>query len=231
MSTCDAAFIPDERYTQAVSNIFDQKNIKPHNDINKTKIVHIVCDDQLLKFSKKFSSNCFIKRLLSKFLSEGLQSYFTPKFPKIILESIFIDIHLLSHTNFTICAMSSIICRLVNFLKNAVPPYNSTNRVVTLDRPDLSGKYYWLYFDIAPLTNFYVTVKRQEYSSLVIYGAFFLNYDKEYLYRFVGKKVKFGDGFSSYLYLMVYPSTQTSHYVLQKDMIELLGRSEYPAFA
>ena len=61
MSTGDAAFIPDERYTQAVSNIFDQKNIKLHNDINKTKIVHIVCDDQLLKFSKIFSSNCFIK--------------------------------------------------------------------------------------------------------------------------------------------------------------------------
>ena len=144
-----------------------------------------------------------------------MQSYFTPKFPKIIFESIFIDIHLFSHTNFTI---SSIICRLVNLLKNAVPPYNSTNRVVTLDRPDLSGKYYWLYFGIAPLANFYVTVKRQEYSSLVMYGAFFLNYDKEYLYRFVGKKVKFGDGFSPYLYLMVYPSTQTSHYILQKDM-------------
>ena len=119
----EAKFIPDERYIQAVSNIFDQKNIKTHIEINKTRIVYIASDDQLLNFSKKFSSNYFIKRLLSKFLSEGLQSYFTPKFLKIILES-------------------SNICRLVNLLKNAVPPYNSTNRVVTLHRPDRFGKYY-----------------------------------------------------------------------------------------
>ena len=130
--------------------------------------------------------------------------------------------------------MSSNICRLVNLLKNAVPPYNSTNKVVTLDRQDLFGKYYWSYFYIVPLTNFYVTVKSQENGSLVINGTtFFLNYNKGYLYRFTGKQVKVGDGFSSYLYLMmpVYQATQTSHYILQKDMIEWSGRPDYPAFA
>ena len=223
ITTGEAAFIPDERYIQTVSNIFDQKNITTHIEINKTRTVYIGSDDQLLNFSKKFPSNYFIKRLPSKFLSEGLQSYFTPKFPKIILESILIDIHLLTHTNFNKCTRSSNICRLVNLLKNAVPPYNFTNRVVTLDRPDFLGKYYWSYFYIVPLTNFYVTVKRQEKSSLVINGTtLFLNYNKGYLYRFAGKKVKVGDGFSSYLYLMVpvYQATQTSHYILQKDIIE-----------
>ena len=178
----EAKFIPNERYIQAVSNIFDQKNIKTHIEINKTRIVYIASDDQLLNFSKKFPSNYIIKRLLSKFLSEGLQSYFTPKFPKIILESLLIDIHLLTHTTFTIYTMSSNICRLVNLLKNSVPLYNSTNRVVTLHRPDRFGKYYWSYFYVVPLTNFYVTVKRQENSSLVINSTtFFSNYNKGYL--------------------------------------------------
>ena len=234
ITTGEAAFIPDERYIQAVSNIFDKKNIKTLNEINKTRIVYIASDDQLLNISKKFPSNYVIKRLPSKYLSGGLQSYFTPRFPRIILESILIDIHLLTHTNFTICTMSSNVCRLVNLLKNAVPPYNVTNRVVTLDRQELFGKYYWSYFYIVPLNNFYVTVKRQENSSLDINGTtFILNYNEGYLYRFAGKKVKVADGLSSYLYLMVpvYQATQTNHYILQEDMIEWPGRPEYPAFA
>ena len=92
--------------------------------------MYIASDDQLKNFAKKLPSNYFIKRLPS----EGLQSYFTPRFPCIILESILIDIHLLTHTCFTICTMSSNVCRVVNLLKNAVPPYNLVTLVVTLDR-------------------------------------------------------------------------------------------------
>ena len=234
ITTGEAAFIPDEMYIQAVSNIFHKKNIKTLNKINKTRIIYIASDDQLQNFSKKLPSNYFIKRLPSQYISEGLQSYFTPRFPRIVLESILIDIHLLTHTNFTICTMFSNVCRLVNLLKNAIPPYNLANRVVTLDRQDLFGKYYWSYFYIAPLKNLYVTVKRQENRSLVINGTtFFLNYNKGYLYRFEGKKVKIADGFFSYLYLMVpeYQETQTNHYILQEDMIEWPGKPEYPAFA
>ena len=234
ITTGEAAFIPDEMYIQAVSNIFHKKNIKTLNKINKTRIIYIASDDQLQNFSKKLPSNYFIKRLPSQYISEGLQSYFTPRFPRIVLESILIDIHLLTHTNFTICTMSSNVCRLVNLLKNAIPPYNLANRVVTLDRQDLFGKYYWSYFYIAPLKNLYVTVKRQENRSLVINGTtFFLNYNKGYLYRFEGKKVKIADGFFSYLYLMVpeYQETQANHYILQEDMIEWPGKPEYPAFA
>ena len=230
----EALFIPDERYIQTVTNIFDKKNIKNLNEINKTRIIYIASDDQLKNFAKKLPSNYFIKRLPSKYLSEGLQSYFTPKFPCIILESILIDIHLLTHTSFTICTMSSNVCRLVNLLKNTVPPYDSTHKVVTLDRQDLFGKFYWSYFYIAPFGNLYVTVKKQENRPLVVNGTtFFLNYNKGYLYRYAGKKIKVADGFFSYLYLMVpeYQATRTNHYILQEDMIEWPGRPEYPAFA
>ena len=133
-----------------------------------------------------------------------MQSYFTPRFPSIILKSMLIDIHSLTHTSSTVCTMSSNVCRLVNLLKNAVSPYNVRHKVVTLDRQDLFGKYPWSYFYIAPLNNLHVIVKRQENSFLVSDGTkFVLNCNKGYLYRFVGKEVKIADGFFSYLYLMV----------------------------
>ena len=77
--------------------------------------------------------NSIIENLPPRYLSEGIQSYFTLIVKSIIIESLLIDINLLAHTNFTTCTMSSNICRLIRLLKNAIPPYNTINNVVSLD--------------------------------------------------------------------------------------------------
>ena len=77
--------------------------------------------------------NSIIENLPPRYLSEGIQSYFTLIVKSIIIESLLIDINLLAHTNFAICTMSSNICRLIQLLKNAIPPYNTINNVVSLN--------------------------------------------------------------------------------------------------
>ena len=117
-------------------------------EINSIRTVYIASDDRLSNMREILPPNYVMKRLPQNYLSEGLQSYFAPKFPSIVLESIIIDINLLSHTNITICRMSSNICRLAYLLKNAIPPHNATNRVISLDWQDYFERYWWAGYDV-----------------------------------------------------------------------------------
>ena len=100
-----------------------------------------------------------MKRLPQNYLSEGLQSCFRPKFSSTGVESIIIEINLLSHTNITICTMSWNICRLAYLLRNAIPPYNETNRVISLDWQDYFEWCWWACYDVSE--DFYLTINKK----------------------------------------------------------------------
>ena len=169
--THEAEFIPNEKYIDAIQNLYE------HQNINNTKIIYIASDN--------------------------------PNFSSIILESILIDINLLSHTNFTICTMSSNICRLTHLLRNAIPPYNATNnRVISLD--------------IHSKVNIHLHVKGTN---------IFLNYEKGFLYQLAKprKSIPYGD---SHLNMTkpIHQSRGATCYILFDDVMEWPGNPEYPAF-
>ena len=228
----EADFIPDEKFIDAIQNLYDHQNIK---EINSTRIIYIASDDNLSNLKKILPSNYIMKRLPPKYLSEGLQSYFTQNFPSIILESILIDINLLAHTDFTICTMSSNIGRLIYLLKNAVPPYDTTNRVISLDSQEFFGRYTWYGFNV-PMNNYFITKNRRKDINLNISGVnHLLNYEKGYLYQFVGPKTKTDFGNCThvcYLYTMkpVYQSSSTHCFILSEDLTEWPGKPDYPLF-
>ena len=228
----EADFIPDEKFIDAIQNLYDHQNIK---EINSTRIIYIASDDNLSNMKKILPSNYIMKRLPPKYLSVGLQSYFTQNFPSIILESILIDINLLAHTDFTICTMSSNIGRLIYLLKNAIPPYDTTNRVISLDSQEFFGRYTWYGFNV-PMNNYFITKNRRKDINLNISGVnHLLNYEKGYLYQFVGPKTKTDFGNCThvcYLYTMkpVYQSTSTHCFILSEDLTEWPGKPEYPLF-
>ena len=224
--THEAEFIPNEKYIDAIQNLYE------HQNINNTKIIYIASDDKLSGMEKIWPSKFVLKRPPPKYLSEGLQSYATPNFSSIILESILIDINLLSHTNFTICTMSSNICRLTHLLRNAIPPYNATNnRVISLDWQNYFERYFWAGYDV-PLTDFYVTIKRKVKIHLHVNGInIFLNYEKGFLYQLAKprKSIPYGD---SHLNMMkpIHQSRGVTCYILFDDVMEWPGNPEYPAF-
>ena len=228
IKTYEAEFIPDEKYIDAIKNLYDHQNIQKNNN---TKIIYIASDDSLSGMKKVWPSNFVMKRPPPKYLSEGLQSYATPNFSSVILESILIDINLLSHTNFTICTMSSNICRLTHLLRNAIPPYNATNRVISLDWQDYFERYFWAGYNV-PLTDFYITIKRKDNVNLHISGtSILLNYEKGLLYQLAKpkKSILYGD---SYLNKMkpIHQSNDATCYILFDDVMEWPGSPEYPAF-
>ena len=232
ITTHEAEFIPDDKFIDAMQNLYDHENIK---EINSTRIIYIASDDNLSNMKKILPSNYIMKRLPPEYLSKGLQSYFIKNFPSIILESILIDINLLAHTDFTICTMSSNICRLIYFLKNAVPPYNTTKRVISLDAQEFFGMYTWWGFFV-PMNNYFVTTNRRKNINLKIGGVnHLLNYEKGYLYKRVGPKTKtdFGNCTQAcYIYTMkpVFQSSSTHCSILSKDLTEWPGKPEYPLF-
>ena len=183
----EADFIPDRTFIDAIQNLYDHENIK---ESNSTRIIYIASDDDLSNMKKVLPSNYIMKRLPPKYLSEGLQSYFIKNFSSIILESILIDINLLAHTNFTICTMSSNIGRLIYLLKNAIPPYSATSRVISLDSQEFFGRYTWYGFNV-PMRNYFITINRRKNIHLNINGVnHLLNYEKGYLYQLLGPKQK-----------------------------------------
>ena len=155
ITTREADFTPDQKFIDAVQNLYEHKNVK---GINNTRIIYIVSDDNLSNMEKILPSNYMMKILPPKYLSEGLQSYFTRIifFPSIILESILIDINLLAHTDITICTMSSNIGRLIYLLKNAIPPYNTAKRIISFVLQDFYGRYTWYGFNV-PMNNYFIT--------------------------------------------------------------------------
>ena len=228
----EANFIPDEKFIDAIQNLFDHENIK---EINSTRIIYIASDDNLSNMKKILPSNYIMKRLPPKYLSEGLQSYFTKNFPSIVLESILIDINLLAHTDFTICTMSSNIGRLIYLLKNAIPPYDTTKRIISLDSQEFYGRYTWYGFNV-PMNNYFITKNRRKNITLNINGEnHVLNYEKGYLYEFVGSKTETDFGNCThvcYLYTMrpVYQSSSAHCFILSEDLTEWPGKPEYPIF-
>ena len=126
----EAGFIPDEKFIDAIQNLYDPENIQK---INNNRIIYIASGDSLSNMKQIIPPNSIIKNLPPRYLSEGIQSYFTLNAKSITIESLLIDINLLAHTNFAICTMSSNICRLIQLLKNAIPPYNTINNVVSLN--------------------------------------------------------------------------------------------------
>ena len=228
----EADFIPDETFIEAMQDLYDHENIK---EINSTRIIYIASDSDLSSMKKVLPSNYIMKRLPPKYLSEGLQSYFTNKFPSIILESILIDINLLAHTDFTICTMSSNICRLIYLLKNAIPPYDTTKRIISLDSQEFYRRYYWYGFNV-PLNNYFITKNRRKNINLNINGEnHVLDYEKGYLYEFVGSKTETDFGNCThvcYLYTMkpIYQSSSTHCFILSEDLTEWPGKPEYPIF-
>ena len=228
----EADFIPDEKFIDAIQNLYDHENIK---EINSTRIIYVASDDNLSNMKKILPSNYIMKRLPPKYLSEGLQSYFTKNFPSIVLETILIDINLLAHTDFTICTMSSNIGRLIYLLKNAIPPYDTTKRVISLDTQEFFGRYTWFGFNV-PMNNYFVTKNKRKNINLNISGVnHLLNYEKGYLYQFVGPKTNTNFGnctHACYVYNMrpVYQSSSTNCAILSEDLTEWPGKSEYPLF-
>ena len=228
----EANFIPDEKFIDAIQNLFDHENIK---EMNSTRIIYVASDDNLSNMKKILPSNYIMKRLPPKYLSEGLQSYFTKNFPSIVLESILIDINLLAHTDFTICTMSSNIGRLIYLLKNAIPPYNTTKRVISLDSQEFFGRYYWYGFNV-PMNNYFITKNRRKNINLNISGIkHLLNYEKGYLYEFVGPQTRtdFGNCIQAcYVYTMkpIYQLSSTYCSIFSEDLTEWPGKPEYPLF-
>ena len=226
--THEAEFIPDEKYIDAIQNLYDHQNIPKSNN---TKIIYVASDDSLSGMKKIWPSNFIMKRPPPKYLSEGLQSYATPNFSSTVLESILIDVNLLSHTNFTICTMSSNICRLAHLLKNAIPPYNAKNRVISLDWQDYFERYFWAGYNV-PLTDFYITIKRKDNINLHINGAsILLSYEKGFLYQLAEPKISIPYG-DSYVNMMkpIHQSSDATCYILFDDVMEWPGNPEYPAF-
>ena len=173
-----------------------------------------------------------MKRLPPMYLSQGLQSYQKPNFSSIVLESILIDINLLSHTNFTICTMSSNVCRLAYLLRYSIPPYDATNRVMSLDWQNYFERYYLPGYNV-PLTNYYVTINRKDNIYLNIMGmSILLNYDTGYLYHFTGEKTRIYYKNYSYLYKMepIHQSKRAICYIFFQDLMEWPGKPEYPEF-
>ena len=232
ITTHDAKFISDQKFIDAIQNLYDNENIK---EINNTRTIYIASDDNLSNLKKILPSNYVMKRLPTEYLSKGLQSYRTKNFSSIILESILIDINLLAHTDFTICTMSSNIGRLIHLLKNAIPPYNTAKRVISLDSQEFFRRHTWWGYNV-PMINYFITTNRRNNINLKISGInHLLNYEKGYLYKFVGPKTKvdFGNCTQAcYIYTMkpVFQSTSTLCSVLSEGLTEWPGKPEYPLF-
>ena len=228
----EAGFIPDEKFIDAIQNLYDQENIQ---EINNTRIIYIASDDSLSNMKQILPPNYIMKHLPPRYLSEGLQSYFTLNVKSIIIESILIDINLLAHTNFTICTMSSNICRLIHLLKNAIPPYNTTKKVISLDYQDFFRRYIWYGYDF-PMNNYFITKNRRNNIDLSINGVnHLLNYEKGYLYEFIRTEIKVSFDYckySCYIYTMkpVFQSSSIPCYILSEDLTEWPGKPEYPIF-
>ena len=225
----EAEFIPDEKFADAVQSAYRFKKVQ---EINSVRTVYIASDDRLSNMREVLPPNYVMKRLPQNYLSEGLQSYFAPNFSSIVLESIIIDINLLSHTDITICTMSSNICRLAYLLKNAIPPHNATNRVISLDWQGYFERYWWAGYDV-PLKDFYLTINKKTNISLDFNGTkILLNYEKGYLYQIIRPNLKIRYGNNSYLYKMrpIHQSGIDICYIVFEDLIEWPGNPEYPVF-
>ena len=228
----EADFISDKKFIDTIQNLYDHENIK---EINGTRTIYIASDDDFSNMKKILPSNYIIKGLPPKYLSKGLQSYFTEKFPSIILISILIDINLLAHTDFTKCTMSCNIGRLIYLLKNAIPPYNTKKRVTSSDSQEFFRSYTWYGLNVTMNNYFIAKTWRKSITSNISGVNHLLNYEKGYLYKFVGPKTK--TDFSNcthecYLHTMkpVYQSTSTYCFVLLEDLTVWLGKLEYPLF-
>ena len=92
------------------------------------KRVYIATDDiPVINIIQKLAPEFITINLPRKYLSIGLGNYFQNAFPKEIIESTLIDLHLLSRSDYLVCDVSSNLCRLVYELKQTMFPFVQEN--------------------------------------------------------------------------------------------------------
>ena len=234
--TGEGKYKSDEQYITELEKLYKDK-IKPTKK-NDKRVIYIASDSDLSHFKQIIGKNYVVQTLPEPFLSKGLKSYFSAGFSSSVLESIIIDLNLLACTNFTICTMSSNVCRVAYLLKNAIPPYNATNRVVGLDLQQYFSRYTWQGYDVPEI--YYLTMKsRSNFKVKANSKEYVLNYEKGNLFSFVGSRLYIDEESIAnqttskmFLYEMVprYQASKQRITILSTDVIEWPGRPEYPVF-
>ena len=235
--TGEGKYKSDEQYITELEKLYKDKT-KPTKEDDK-RVIYVASDSKLSHFKRIIGKNYLVQTLPEPFLSKGLQSYFSAGFSSAVLESIIIDLNLLAYTNFTICTMSSNVCRVAYLLKNAIPPYNATNRVVGLDLQQYFSRYTWQGYDVPEI--YYLTMKsRSNFKVKANNKEYVLNYEKGNLFSFVGSRLYMDErnivnqtANEMFLYEMVprYQASKQRITVLNTDVIEWPGRPEYPVFS
>ena len=64
-----------------------------------------------------------------------------------IMETMLIDLHFLTYSNYTVCTYSSNIGRLIYELKQTIPPYTADNYTISVEYPSDVGYMWYGYMD------------------------------------------------------------------------------------
>lgn len=178
----EAKYIPENEFLNAADIYLN----KTFSHIKK-RTIFVASDDSLIyhKIKNVQRGDHNIIMLSKEHKQKGSDSYFQKKFPKIIIESILLDIYFLVHTDFTVCTFTSNICRLAYLLKLTVPPYNNIDsRIKSLG--DGSMSYHFYGYSYGDEEN-YITSVRTNTDIWSTNGKRLLTYKAGQLFRIISK--------------------------------------------
>ena len=156
----EAKLVTEEIYLRTAESYFD-RNLP--NETHRRVYVASDKNDMAAVLKNKLSSSSFKStdyELVTRPDNQRTShiSYFSSKFPKEIFEELIIDLYFLTHSNYSICTFSSNIGRLVYALKQTIPPYIASDRIVSLDFP-YDMVYLWQGYSNYWIRTFWVTTE------------------------------------------------------------------------
>ena len=233
--TNEASFVKEEVYMSVADYYFE--NYLPN--IEKQR-VYIASDNKdILKVLKEIRPNYEFLQLPREYAAVGLNKYndtndlpkyLRPNFPKEVLGSIIFDIHFLLNGNYTICTLSSNVCRLLWSLKLARPPYRIGNSLYSVDTQEKLNYFIW-YGYMAPFPGHWTPIRYSYVNVTFPDGLKMMHYFPGLLLRVNGRKkiIKV----KNKIYYVVYANTVYGYadtregYVLTEDIVEWPGRPSY----
>ena len=162
----------------------------------------------------------------------GPRLYGDKRFPKEILESIIIELHLLTYGNFTLCTFSSNVCRLVWMLKACTPPYIPDNRIFDVESEGRLTYYFWWGYHAPFSASFHVPIRASSVDITFTDGTEMMQYTTSMLFS-VQESRQRNITIGHARYVVVYATTvwyregPLSGYVFRKDIVRWPGKPSY----
>ena len=151
ISTKEARLTSESEYFNKAEKYYN-KNL-PHST---QRVIYLASDDNKVKNNlEDLASDKY--KIISR-PSFHLENITRDRYTLGAIETMFIDLYFLVHSNYTVCTYSSNIGRLIFELKQTIYPFTSDNRVVSLDT--LKPDYIWPTFFSRHFHLYYVTTSR-----------------------------------------------------------------------